>query len=455
VHIHILGVCGTFMGGVAVIAKAAGHRVTGCDLNVYPPMSTQLESQGIELTEGYGADQVALKPDVWVVGNVVTRGNALMEAILDRGDRYVSGPQWLAENTLPGRRVLAVSGTHGKTTTSAMLAWILEDAGLAPGFLIGGVPINFGASARLGTGHDFVIEADEYDTAFFDKRSKMVHYRPTVAILNNIEFDHADVFSDLAAIETQFHHFVRTIPSAGTLVVNGADPAIARVLARGCWTPVERFGVSDGWNAAAIEGGRKQVLRNGERMGALSMSLQGEHNLQNALAAIAAARASGVAAGDAIGALERFAGVRRRMELLGTAGGVAVWDDFAHHPTAIATTVSGLRDQVGSARILAVLEPRSNTMKAGVMKDRLASSLDQADLVFCYGANLGWDAAASLAPLGARARVENDLRRLADAVLAEARPGDQVLVMSNGGFGGIHEMLLGSLSARGTPSAPA
>ena len=454
-HIHILGVCGTFMGGVAVIAKAAGHRVTGCDLNVYPPMSTQLDALGIELIAGYGADQVALKPDVWVVGNVVTRGNALVEAILDRGDRYISGPQWLAENTLPGRKVLAVSGTHGKTTTSAMLAWILEDVGLAPGFLIGGVPINFGASARLGAGRHFVIEADEYDTAFFDKRSKMVHYRPTVAILNNIEFDHADIFPDLAAIETQFHHFVRTIPSAGTLVVNGADAAIGRVLSRGCWTPIERFGVSDGWNAAPIERGRKQVLRSGERMGALSMSLQGEHNLQNALASIAAARAAGVAAGDAIGALERFKGVRRRMELRGTAGGVAVWDDFAHHPTAIATTVSGLRDQVGSARILAVLEPRSNTMKTGVMKDRLASSLEQTDRVFCYGANLGWDAAAALAPLGARARVESDLQRLADAVLAEARSGDQVLVMSNGEFGGIHELLLRSLSARSTPSARA
>jgi UDP-N-acetylmuramate: L-alanyl-gamma-D-glutamyl-meso-diaminopimelate ligase len=455
VHIHILGVCGTFMGGLAVIAKAAGHRVTGCDLNVYPPMSTQLESQGIELIAGYGADQQALNPDVWVVGNVVTRGNALMEAILNRGDRYVSGPQWLAENTLPGRQVLAVSGTHGKTTTSAMLAWILEDTGLAPGFLIGGVPINFGASARLGSGRHFVIEADEYDTAFFDKRSKMVHYRPIIAILNNIEFDHADIFHDLTAIETQFHHFVRTIPGAGTLVVNGADPAIERVLARGCWTPVERFGVNDGWNAAPVERGRRPVFRKGEPMGALSMSLQGEHNLQNALAAIGAAQAAGVAAGDAIGALERFKGVRRRMELRGTAAGVAIWDDFAHHPTAIATTVSGLRDQIGSARILAVLEPRSNTMKAGVMKDRLASSLEQADRVFCYGANLGWDAAAALAPLGARARVENDLQRLVDAILAETRPGDQVLVMSNGGFGGIHELLLGSLSARGTPSARA
>jgi UDP-N-acetylmuramate: L-alanyl-gamma-D-glutamyl-meso-diaminopimelate ligase len=454
-HIHILGICGTFMGGVAAIAKAAGHRVTGCDLNVYPPMSVQLESQGIELVAGYGADQLALSPDLWVIGNVVTRGNPLMEAILDHGDRYVSGPQWLAENTLPGRRVLAVSGTHGKTTTSAMLAWILEDLGLAPGFLIGGVPSNFDASARFGKGPHFVIEADEYDTAFFDKRSKMIHYRPAVAILNNIEFDHADIFADLAAIETQFHHFVRTIPRSGALVVNGADPVIERVLARGCWTPVERFGVSGGWSAAALEGRRFRVLRKGESVGILDLDLQGEHNLQNALAAIAAANAAGVSARDAIGALARFRGVRRRMELRGAVAGVTVWDDFAHHPTAIATTVAGLRERVGGARILAVLEPRSNTMKAGVMKDRLAASLEQADSVFCYSANLGWDAAAVLAPLGARLRVESDLQRLAAAVLDEARAGDQVLVMSNGAFGGIHELLLESLAARKIPAARA
>ncbi len=443
------------MGGIAAIAKASGHRVTGCDVNVYPPMSTQLESLGIELIAGYDPDQARLRPDMWVVGNVVSRGNALMEAILNRGDRYTSGPQWLAENTLPGRQVLAVSGTHGKTTTSSMLAWILEDAGLEPGFLIGGVPQNFNASARLGKNRPFVIEADEYDTAFFDKRSKMVHYRPTIAILNNIEFDHADIFHDLAAIETQFHHFVRTVPSGGKLVVNGADPAVQRVLDRGCWTPVERFGVNDGWSAAPLERGSTQVFRQGEPLGALRMEMQGEHNLKNALAAIAAAQASGVSAGQAIRALERFKGVRRRMELRGTIGGVAVWDDFAHHPTAIATTVSGLRRQVGSARILAVLEPRSNTMKAGVMKDRLAPSLEQADRVFCFGANLGWDAAAALAPLGARVRVENDLQKLADAVLAEVRAGDQVLVMSNGGFGGIHELLLKSLSSRRSPAARA
>lgn len=443
------------MGGIAAIARAAGHRVTGCDQNVYPPMSTQLESQGIQLIVGYGADQMALKPDVWVVGNVVSRGNALMEAILDRGYRYVSGPEWLAENILPGRQVLAVSGTHGKTTTSSMLAWILEDFGLSPGFLVGGVPINFGASARPGTKRPFVIEADEYDTAFFDKRSKMVHYRPAIAIVNNIEFDHADIFTDLAAIETQFHHFVRTIPGSGRLVVNGADAAIARVLARGCWTPIDRFGVSDGWSTTPNGPGRFEVFRTGEPMGTLTMSLQGEHNRQNALAAIAAAQAAGVPANRAIDALARFKGVRRRMELRGTVAGVAVWDDFAHHPTAIATTVSGLRDLVGSARILAVLEPRSNTMKAGVMKDRLAPSLERADRVFCFGANLGWDATAALAPLGARARVENDLQRLVGAIVAEARAGDQVLIMSNGSFGGIQDLLLKSLSARRAPAARA
>jgi UDP-N-acetylmuramate: L-alanyl-gamma-D-glutamyl-meso-diaminopimelate ligase len=455
VHIHILGICGTFMGGIAAIAKAAGHRVTGCDLNVYPPMSTQLESQGIELIAGYGAEQVALRPDTWVIGNVISRGNPLMEAILDRGDPYISGPQWLVENTLPGRRVLAVSGTHGKTTTSSMLARILSDVGLAPGFLIGGVPLDFDASARLGGGLDFVIEADEYDTAFFDKRSKMVHYRPRIAILNNIEFDHADIFPDLAAIETQFHYFVRTIPGSGRLIVNAADPAVTRVLARGCWTPIERFGVSDGWSATPVKGRRFEVLHQGRTVGVMSLALQGEHNLQNALAAIAAAQAAGVAPEQAIRALEGFKGVRRRMELRGTAGGVTVWDDFAHHPTAIATTISGLREQVGSARILAVLEPRSNTMKAGVMKDRLAPSLERADRVFCYAAALGWDAAAALAPLGARVQVEHELRRLVEAVVREARAGDQVLVMSNGGFGGIQDLLLKSLAAREAPAARA
>jgi UDP-N-acetylmuramate: L-alanyl-gamma-D-glutamyl-meso-diaminopimelate ligase len=455
VHIHILGICGTFMGGIAAIAKAAGHRVTGCDANVYPPMSTQLEAEGIELTVGYGADQAALNPDLWVIGNVVTRGNPLMEVILDRGERYASGPQWLAENTLFGRQVLGVAGTHGKTTTSSMLAWILEDAGLEPGFLIGGVPINFGVSARLGTKRHFVIEADEYDTAFFDKRSKMVHYRPRSAVVTNIEFDHADIFADLAAIETQFHHFVRTIPRSGKLIVNGADPAIDRVLARGCWSLVERFGVAGGWNASAVGAGRFEIFNQGRLIGLLRSDLQGEHNLQNAIAAIAAAQAAGVDPARAIESLAGFKGVRRRMELRGTVAGVAVWDDFAHHPTAIATTVSGLRDRVGKARILAVLEPRSSTMRAGLMKDRLPASLEQADRVFCFSANLGWDVTAALAPLGRRATIESDLERLVGAIVAEARPGDQVLVMSNGGFGGIHERLLASISARAAPATGA
>jgi UDP-N-acetylmuramate: L-alanyl-gamma-D-glutamyl-meso-diaminopimelate ligase len=443
------------MGGIAAIAKAAGHRVTGCDANVYPPMSAQLEAEGVELTVGYGADQAALNPDVWVVGNVVSRGNPLMESILDRGDRYASGPQWLAENTLFGRRVLAVAGTHGKTTTSSMLAWILEDAGLIPGFLIGGVPINFGVSARAGAQADFVIEADEYDTAFFDKRSKMVHYRPRIAVLNNIEFDHADIFTDLAAIETQFHHFVRTIPGSGKLIVNGADPTIDRVLARGCWSSVERFGAADGWNASAVGPGRFEVFSQGRLIGLLRLALQGEHNLQNALAAIAAAQAAGVDPARAIESLAGFKGVRRRMELRGTVAGVAVWDDFAHHPTAIATTISGLRNQVGRARILAVFELRSSTMKTGLMKDRLPVSLERADRIFCFDANLGWDVAAALAPLGDRARIESDLERLVGAVVAEAQPGDQVLVMSNGGFGGIHERLLASLSMRAAPATGA
>jgi UDP-N-acetylmuramate: L-alanyl-gamma-D-glutamyl-meso-diaminopimelate ligase len=455
VHIHILGVCGTFMGGIAAIAKAAGHRVTGCDAGVYPPMSMQLKAQGIELIEGYGADQLSLNPDLWVVGNVVSRGNPLMEVILDRGDRYISGPQWLAENVLTGKTVLAVAGTHGKTTTSSMAAWILEDNGFAPGFLIGGIPRNFGVSARLGNKSHFVIEADEYDTAFFDKRSKMVHYRAKIAVLNNIEFDHADIFADLASIETQFHHFVRTIPGGGKIIANGADVAVSRVLARGCWTPVERFGVGEGWAAEEADGEGFSVHHLGKPVGRVRWNLLGEHNRMNALAAIAATGAAGVDPTRAIRSLEHFENVKRRMELRGSSAGVSVWDDFAHHPTAIATTLAGLRDRVGGARILAVLEPRSNTMKLGVMKDRLAVSLEAADRVFCYSAGLEWDAAAMLAPLGSRARCESDLGQLVGLIAAEARPGDHVIVMSNGGFGGIHERLLAALSARGAEPARA
>lgn len=455
-HIHILGICGTFMGGIAALAKAAGHTVTGCDSNVYPPMSTQLEAMGIELISGFDADQLSLAPDLYVIGNVVKRGMPLMEAILDQGLPYVSGPQWLAEHVLAGRWVLAVAGTHGKTTTSSMLAWILEDAGLAPGFLIGGIPENFGVSARLpgapraepgGQSPFFVIEADEYDTAFFDKRSKFVHYHPRTAVLNNLEFDHADIFADLAAIETQFHHLVRTVPGKGRLVVNGREASLDRVLARGCWTPVERFGESGEWSCGPVDAdGACDILLVGMPQGRLNWRLLGEHNRLNALAAIAAARHVGVPPAVAIDALSRFANVKRRMEVKGVAGGVTVYDDFAHHPTAIATTLAGLRAKVGAARILAVLEPRSNTMKLGTMKAELPGSLADADQVFCYGANLGWDAAEALAPLGAQAQTFDQLDALVAAVRQAARAGDHVLVMSNGGFGGVHGKLLAALA---------
>ena len=448
-HIHILGICGTFMGGLASIARQAGHRVTGCDANVYPPMSSQLGAQGIELIEGYAADQIRLKPDLWVIGNVVTRGSPLMEEILDRGETYVSGPQWLADNILPGKWVLAVAGTHGKTTTTSMLAWILESTGEHPGFLVGGVPENFGYSARLTDSHYFVIEADEYDTAFFDKRSKFVHYRPRTAVLNNLEFDHADIFADLAAIERQFHHFVRIIPGSGLLVVNATDRALARVLEQGCWTPIERFGAHPGWSADMLDADSFRVSLSGQERGRVHWSLLGEHNRLNALAAIAAARHAGVDPAAACAALAGFRNVKRRMELRGTAAGVSVYDDFAHHPTAIATTIAGLRQKVGAERILAVLEPRSNTMKLGVMKDAIAGSLAGADLVYCYTANLGWNPTQALAPLAAKLVCEEGLDALVAAVACAARPGDHVLVMSNGGFGGIHQKLLDRLGASG------
>jgi UDP-N-acetylmuramate: L-alanyl-gamma-D-glutamyl-meso-diaminopimelate ligase len=446
-HLHILGICGTFMGGVAAIAKAAGYRVTGCDANVYPPMSDQLEALGIGLEQGFDAAQMALNPDIWVVGNVVTRGNPLMEAILDSGERYVSGPQWLAEHVLAGKHVLAVAGTHGKTSVTAMLATILERGGLDPGFLIGGVPEDFPVSARLTPSKHFAIEADEYDTAFFDKRSKFVHYRPRTAVLNNLEFDHADIFDDLAAIERQFHHFVRTVPRSGTVVANGGDAALERVLTQGVWSAVERFGVADGWQAGEVDSeGHFDVLLKGKPVGRVRWSQLGEHSRANALAAIAAARHAGVEPAAAIDALASFKGVRRRMQVRGEARGVTVYDDFAHHPTAIRTTVGGLRERVGRSRILAVLEPRSNTMKRGVMKAALAPSLEAADRVFVYTGGLGWDAAEAFAPLGARARCEGNLDALVAAIVAEAKQGDHVLVMSNGGFGGIHEKLLARLA---------
>jgi len=449
-HIHILGICGTFMGGIAAIACAAGHRVTGCDANVYPPMSVQLAELGIDIVTGFGPEQLALRPDLWIVGNVITRGNPLMEEILDRGLPYVSGPQWLSEQVLRGKWVLAVAGTHGKTTTSSMLAWVLEAAGLAPGFLIGGVPENFGVSARLTQSRFFVIEADEYDTAFFDKRSKFVHYPARTAVLNNLEFDHADIFEDLVAIETQFHHFVRILPRGGRLIANGGDPALARVLARGSWTPIERFGPHQAWRHGEVTATGFDVAFEGGRIGRVEWTLTGEHNRLNALAAIAAARHAGVSPETSVRALAQFRNVKRRMEVRGVVSGVTVYDDFAHHPTAIATTLEGLRTKVGSARILAVLEPRSNTMKLGALKHQLAGSLNAADRVFCYSANLGWDAGAALAPLGDKSVEHADLDRLVSAILADARAGDHVLVMSNGAFGGIHEKLISGLAERTT-----
>jgi len=450
------------MGGIAVLAKQAGHRVTGCDANVYPPMSTQLEAQGIGLIEGFSPEQTKLNPDIYVIGNVVSRGNPLMEEILNLGLPYISGPQWLAENVLQGKWVLAVAGTHGKTTTSSMLAWVLEYAGLAPGFLIGGVPENFGVSARLpqapkqdskSVSPFFVIEADEYDTAFFDKRSKFVHYRPRTAVLNNLEFDHADIFDDLAAIEKQFHHLVRTVPQQG-LVVSNKQESLQRVINKGCWSNLEYFGkdelkANDGWKIQNVDAqGRFDVVFKGERQGNLSWDILGEHNRMNALAVIAAARHVGVAPCIAIEALSEFKNVKRRMEIKGVVNGITVYDDFAHHPTAIETTVAGLRSKVGKARILAVLEPRSNTMKLGVMKSALPASLEEADLVFCYGENLGWNAAEALSTIKDKASAYEDLNAMVVAITKAAKPGDYVLVMSNGGFGGVHQKILEALQAK-------
>jgi UDP-N-acetylmuramate: L-alanyl-gamma-D-glutamyl-meso-diaminopimelate ligase len=467
-HIHILGICGTFMGGLAALAREAGHKVTGCDAGVYPPMSDQLRALGIELIEGYGADQLALKPDMFVVGNVVSRARlpdgkpryALMEAILNAGAPYTSGPEWLAAHVLQGRHVLAIAGTHGKTTTTAMLAWILECAGLAPGFLVGGVPLNFDISARLGSGKCFVIEADEYDAAFFDKRSKFVHYRPRTLVLNNLEFDHADIFDDLAAIERQFHHLLRTVPSEGRVISNAAEPALQRVLAKGCWSECVLFGETTGNKGFMAKGepGDFEVLTDGQPVAKVQWSLSGVHNQLNALAAIAAAEHVGVAPAQAALALASFQNVKRRMELRGVvpfqrsglSGQVTVYDDFAHHPTAFRTTLDGLRRQLNSAgqsesRILAIFEPRSNTMKLGSMTAQLPWSLEQADLAFCHSGGLDWDARAALAPMGARAQVADTIDELLAQVLAAVQPGDQLVCMSNGGFGGVHARLLSAL----------
>ena len=457
-HLHILGICGTFMGGLAALAREAGHRVTGCDANVYPPMSDQLAALGIELIEGYGADQLELAPDLFVIGNAFTRGNPLVEAILDANVAYTSGPQWLADHVLSGRHVLAVAGTHGKTGTTAMLTWILERAGRAPGFLIGGVPLDFGVSARLGARNaPFVIEADEYDTAFFDKRAKFVHYRPRTLILNNLEYDHADIYPDVAAIQRQFHHLVRIVPGSGRIVWNAADPLLQDTLAMGCWTPLEGFARSARtdavWSARALPQAADfstfEVLEGDRVRGAVGWPLIGAHNMENALAAIAAARHAGVDVPQALAALPQFQGIARRMQLRGEVHGIRVYDDFAHHPTAIATTIDGLRRRAGAARILAVLEPRSHTMRMGVHQHTLAPSLAGADEVWLYApADIGWDTSAVLGALAGRGHASGDVDALAREVASAARPGDQVLIMSNGGFGGLHGKLLAELQAR-------
>ncbi|MDO4936921.1 MAG: UDP-N-acetylmuramate:L-alanyl-gamma-D-glutamyl-meso-diaminopimelate ligase [Sutterellaceae bacterium] len=446
-HIHILGICGTFMGGVAQLAVASGHKVTGSDANVYPPMSDQLRAAGIELTEGYKEETLSIAPDLWVIGNAVSRGNPLLEAILDAGEPYTSGPQWMSENILQGRHVIAVAGTHGKTTTTSLVTHILREAGLEPGYLVGGVPQGFGHSAELGRGKHFVIEADEYDTAFFDKRSKFVHYRPTTAVLNNLEFDHADIFEDLAAIEKQFHHLVRTIPRKGLVIANGNCPALDRVLEKGLYSRLAKFNDAKDWSIDE----NRELFHQGQKMGMLEMDLPGHHNALNALAALVAATDAGVSLEKAIASLKTFAGVKRRLEVKGVENDVMVIDDFAHHPTAIVETIAALRTKVGpDRRILAVLEPRSNTMKLGTMKDRLAASLTGADKVFCYrGKDVSWDPAQALASLGETAQTfAGDLMPLVYAVVEEAKPGDVILTMSNGGFGGICTKLLDALAKK-------
>ncbi|HVC49305.1 MAG TPA: UDP-N-acetylmuramate:L-alanyl-gamma-D-glutamyl-meso-diaminopimelate ligase [Burkholderiales bacterium] len=447
-HIHILGICGTFMGGIAQLARQKGYSVTGCDTNVYPPMSTQLQDIGIQIFEGYSPDQVQIHPDLFIIGNALSRGNPLVEIILDQNLPYTSGPQWLAEHILNDTYTLAVAGTHGKTTTASILSFLLEEAGLSPGFLIGGVPNNFEISARLGKSPFFVVEADEYDTAFFDKRSKFVHYRPRVAILNNLEYDHADIFANLAAIETQFHHFIRTIPASGLIIMNSTSTALDRVIEKGCWTPILRFNDEHGFHAKNNDvTGKFDLYLESEQIGMLDWELLGEHNCQNALAAIAAARYAGVPLKQAIISLKKFQGVKRRLEIRGIKREITVYDDFAHHPTAIATTLAGLRNKIGSARLLAVIEPRSNTMKLGVLKEALGPSLNKADIVFCHAPeNLGWDVTSSLATLGSSARTYNNIDLIVSDIVKEAKPGDHILIMSNGSFGGIHEKILSALS---------
>ncbi len=449
-HLHILGICGTFMGSLAILAKELGHRVSGSDANVYPPMSTQLEAQGIELMEGFSPSHLDPEPDLVIVGNAMSRGNDAVEHVLARGIPYTSGPQWLRDHVLQGRWVIALAGTHGKTTTSSMVTWILEDVGLNPGYLIGGVPKNFDVSARLGGDPFFVVEADEYDSAFFDKRSKFVHYLPRTLVLNNMEFDHADIFDDLAAIQRQFHHVVRTVPSNGLLIHPTDDEAIDQALAMGCWTPTQRFGAQggEGWGARLIkdDGSHFDVLWQGEVCGTVSWSQTGIHSVNNGLAAIAAAHHAGVTITDCINALCRFEGVKRRMECLGTVGDVTVFDDFAHHPTAIATTLQGLRKQVGNKRIIAIIEPCSNTMRMGVHQDRLAeSTTDASEVIWYQPEGVDWKLDVVVDTASVPTVLIQQVDEIIQRVVKNKQPGDQVVIMSNGGFGGIHQKLLNAL----------
>ncbi|CAI4154708.1 UDP-N-acetylmuramate:L-alanyl-gamma-D-glutamyl-meso-diaminopimelate ligase [Alteromonas macleodii] len=448
-HVHILGICGSFMGGIAAIAKSLGHKVTGSDKNVYPPMSTQLEALGIELTEGYCESQFDPAPDMVVIGNAMSRGNPAVEYVLNRNLPYTSGPQWLLDNLLKDRWVIGLSGTHGKTTTSSMVAWILEHAGLNPGYLIGGVPENFGVSARVGESPFFVIEADEYDSAFFDKRSKFVHYRPKTLVINNLEFDHADIFADLGAIQTQFHHLVRMVPENGLILTPNNTPAIEDMLKRGCWSSRQSLGKE--WHAELLkkDGSEFNVLHNGVIAGTVTWALVGQHNVDNALMAIAAAHHAGVTLPDAIDALSFFKNVKRRMEVKGEVNNITLYDDFAHHPTAIATTLDGLRKKVGNARILAVLEPRSNTMKMGVHKDTLANSWQKADEVYLYEPEgMDWSLVDSVAHSNAPTHCFRDVEKIVQGVCNVAQPGDHILVMSNGGFEGIHGRILDALKMK-------
>ncbi len=450
-HIHILGICGTFMGGLAVIARQLGHQVSGSDQNVYPPMSIQLEQQGITLMDGYRAENLDSKPDLVIIGNALSRGNAEVEAVLNRGLRYVSGPQWLAEHVLQDKWVLGVAGTHGKTTTTSMLSWILEHQGFNPGFLIGGIPLNFGISARLGESDFFVIEADEYDSAFFDKRSKFVHYRPRTAILNNLEYDHADIFPDLDAIKKQFHHLVRTVPGEGLIISPECDANINDVLAMGCWTPVAKTSINSNaqWNAQLInsDGSKFEVVMDNQPQGCVEWSLTGEHNVYNALSAIAAAKHVGILPADAIAALGQFKNVKRRMEVIANINGVTIYDDFAHHPTAIQTTLDGLRKQGGQERIIAIVEPRSNTMRLGVHTKTLAESLGNADLAIIYQPEgLGWDL-SEVKKYAGNIEICSSLDDIVNKLKFEARYGGHFVLMSNGSFGGIYQRLQDELNS--------